>query len=464
MDNRHLKILVLTAAFLCLSVVPPLMAAEPSYNGKPLSEWLLILKIGYNSAGGQMEASAAREAIRHMGTNAIPTLLDILSATDRNKWWVLRRLESRGFREVFKNKNVSAGDLQNMGVQGFGILGTNAVSAIPKLDKMFRRSEACSAAAEALAELGPAGFAALTNGMSDEKLAGVVVWTIGHKGGGDEPTLTRILISALNNPERATRGNAAGFLGSKDAALAIPALIPMLDDKEYYPRERAAHALSSYGPAAKDAVPKLLLLYTNSWDLVYMWALKAIDINTAAEAEQLLVNSGPLSKARGGYTRTKLTNGLELIAGGSIHTEIPKVKNHYLSSAQLYDPKTGKWTETGEMTTIRYYHMAVLLPNGKVLVAGGKSPNRAGRLYDLSSAELYDPATGQWTATGSMHDSHESERIALQLDGKVLVYRGGFDQYPIRGHELYDPATGTWAVVPKEQESSRAWRPAANQR
>jgi hypothetical protein len=432
--------IVLIPVIFCLFVIQSARAAEPVYNGKPLSEWLLILKIGHTSTGEQVEEADAKEAIRQMGTNAIPTLLDILGATDGNKRRVLGRLESRGFREVFQNRNVSTGDLEDMGVQGFGILGTNAVSAVPKINKLFCHSEACSAAAETLAELGPEGFAALTNGMSDKDLAGVVVWTIGHKGGGDVETLTRLLISALNNPERATRGNAADFLGGKDAALAIPALIPMLDDREYYPRTRAAHALSSYGPTAAAAIPKLLSLYTNSWDLAYMWELKAIDMNTAAEAEQLLVNSGPLSKARYGYTETLLTNGMKLIAGGYIHTEFPTNKiNRYLSSAELLDPKTGKWTEAGEMTTARYGHMAVLLRNGRVLVAGG---------FDgKTSAELYDPVTGQWTATSSMHDQHRNERMALQHDGKVLVYSGGFDKYPILGHELYDPATGTWTVV-----------------
>lgn len=185
-----------------------------------------------------------------------------------------------------------------------------------------------------------------------------------------------------------------------------------------------------------------------------MWALKAIDINTAAEAEQMLVNSGPLSKARDGYTETLLTNGIKLIAGGSVHTEFPKEKNQCLSNAELLDSKTGKWTETGEMITARYGHMAVLLRNGKVLVAGGKDQKGNG----LTSSELYDTTSGQWTVTGSMHDSHWCERMALQPDGKVLVYSGGFDNYPIEGHELYDPATGNWTVVPKEQERSRAWR------
>ena len=72
----------------------------------------------------------------------------------------------------------------------------------------------------------------------------------------------------------------------------------------------------------------------------------------------------------------------------------------YLSSAELYDPATGTWTATGALSNTREYHTATLLPNGKVLVAGGYSYNNGNII--LSSAELYDPATGTWTATGSL--------------------------------------------------------------
>ena len=80
--------------------------------------------------------------------------------------------------------------------------------------------------------------------------------------------------------------------------------------------------------------------------------------------------------------------------------------------------QSGTWTETGSLNTARDQHTATLLPNGKVLVAGGMATAR------LASAELYDPASGTWTATGSLATARYDHTATLLPNGKVLVAGG----------------------------------------
>jgi hypothetical protein len=432
--------------FLSLLTVSSVQASEPSYNGKPLSEWLLELKLkhmAHHWEAIQAQTQQPEDAIQQIGTNAIPTLLNILGATERNKWWVLEKLKSREFRKLFHDQDTNLNDLQDVAVNGFGILGTNAVSAIPQINKLFRDWETCSPAAQALAELGPEGFAALTNGLSskNDDIRGVTIWVIGEKAPVDSNTVARLMIGCLSDPQN--RGDAARYLGGKDPVLAIPALLPLLEkDTNHDVVVAAARALSSYGAAAEIAIPKLLSLYTNGWDIRLMWAIKGIDIEAAAKAETLLVNSGPLNGARFGYTTTLLPNGQELIAGGYIHTEFPTVKNRSLASAELLDPTTGKWTETGKMNTARDGHAAILLRNGKVLLVGGRDDKGRG----LTSAELYDPATAKWIETVSANSTHVNDSPVLQHDGKVWI-KGDWNGRQFNGDELYNPVTEKWTVV-----------------
>src|SRR5947199_9022132 len=74
---------------------------------------------------------------------------------------------------------------------------------------------------------------------------------------------------------------------------------------------------------------------------------------------------------------------------------------------------------TGSLATARYFHTATLLPNGKVLVAGGD-----GNGPSQESAELYDPASGTWTATGSLSPGTSEHTATLLPNGKVLVAGG----------------------------------------
>lgn len=159
--------------------------------------------------------------------------------------------------------------------------------------------------------------------------------------------------------------------------------------------------------------------------------------------------TGPMNIARADHWATLLQDGRVLVEGGFYaYTD----GSSYRSSAELYDPATGTWTLTGSMSVARIWHTATLLPNGQVLVAGGVTPNSIS-LFD-SSAELYDPATGKWTPTDSMFAEHEEHTATLLANGQVLVAGGGYLSYwpggtGFRGStaELYDPDAGTWTLT-----------------
>lgn len=155
---------------------------------------------------------------------------------------------------------------------------------------------------------------------------------------------------------------------------------------------------------------------------------------------QTWVATGNMTIARVDDTATLLQDGRVLVVGGQNSTS-------YLASAELYDPTTGTFTATGSMSVARAGHTATLLPNGEVLITGGGNSTTG----PLSSAELYDPATGIFSATGSMASSRSSHAAALLPNGEVLVVGGnpGPDGQPnaTATAEVYDPATGTFSMT-----------------
>jgi WD40 repeat protein len=171
--------------------------------------------------------------------------------------------------------------------------------------------------------------------------------------------------------------------------------------------------------------------------------------------------TGSMVTPREGHTATLLPDGKVLVAGGR-NTTSGNPNGTILGSAELYDASSGSWSATGSMSAARENHTATLLPDGKVLVVGGfavTSDNPNGTT--LATAELYDPATGIWSATGSMSTAREGHTATLLPDGKVLVVSGDTvtvravggstvtDPRPLASAELYDPASGTWTATGK---------------
>jgi hypothetical protein len=115
-----------------------------------------------------------------------------------------------------------------------------------------------------------------------------------------------------------------------------------------------------------------------------------------------------------------------------------------LTSMQLCAATPGEWEYTGSLKAARFHHTATLLPDGRVLVAGGEQ----GRETPLASAELYDPATGTWSFTGSLNTMRKDHALTVLPNGMILVTGGGLaNSIPIASAELYDPGTVVTATM-----------------
>lgn len=173
-------------------------------------------------------------------------------------------------------------------------------------------------------------------------------------------------------------------------------------------------------------------------------ALNSCEIYDPATGKFAL--TGSMANPRGAHTATLLANGKVLIVGGG--------SGHYPSQtiyrdAELYDPVSGKFSPAGQTTVLRHKHAALLLRSGKVLIVGG-SDNRDWR-GEYTSAEIYDPASNTFTASGPMHTARFKipYAVALLPNGKVLVAGGG----PFA--ELFDERTNSFTQIPGSLGAAR---------
>ena len=153
--------------------------------------------------------------------------------------------------------------------------------------------------------------------------------------------------------------------------------------------------------------------------------------------------AGNLKVARAGPSSTLLTTGKVLIAGGVFFTGTPpyNLVANYLASAELYDPTTGTFSLTGSLHTARSGNTATVLGNGNVLMAAGEN-NGANGGY-LGSAEIYNPTAGKFTVTGSLNTPRFLHTAHLLASGEVLIVAGNYHG-SIASAELYNPATGSF--------------------
>ena len=149
--------------------------------------------------------------------------------------------------------------------------------------------------------------------------------------------------------------------------------------------------------------------------------------------------TGPMSYPRWNHSATRLADGRVLVVGGD---DVGGPLTHR-GTAEVFDPATGTWSLTGTLNIPRAAFTATLLPNGTVLVAGGvdNSDNT------VASAEIYDPAAGTWRFTGKLVEPRLVHTATALADGRVLLVGGMTDDFfmwTTGGAEIFDPATETW--------------------
>ena len=142
-----------------------------------------------------------------------------------------------------------------------------------------------------------------------------------------------------------------------------------------------------------------------------------------------------LGAARSGHTATLLPNGKILIAGGYNGAA-------NLNTAELYDPATGAFTSAGTMFDMRSGHTATLLPSGKVLIAGGISAQT------LQTAELYDPTAATFTSTGLLTAARSNHTATLLPNGRVLLAGGAAGAAVLNTTEVYANGSFTATLLP----------------
>ena len=137
-------------------------------------------------------------------------------------------------------------------------------------------------------------------------------------------------------------------------------------------------------------------------------------------------------------TATVLADGRVLVAGGCMPI---KGSQPPFGSAEVFDPATGLFSLTGTMAFARSYDTGVTLPDGRVLFYGGSGITNAN---NVRSAEIYDPAVGRFIPIGNGRSARYWAQPVVLQDGRVLLVGG--DDWPGTA-ELFDPATDTFAAA-----------------
>ncbi|WP_437634337.1 kelch repeat-containing protein [Sorangium sp. So ce854] len=168
----------------------------------------------------------------------------------------------------------------------------------------------------------------------------------------------------------------------------------------------------------------------------------------------------PMNTPRGEHTATVLQDGRVLVAGGYPELDaFPYTTTAAMSLRQveIYDPATRTWSPAAPLGQGRAGHAAILLPNGHVLVAGGRHTSRQTGGTELSLAETYDPVSNTWTVAGNLRLPHPDPTMML-MDGKPVLVGLAWNSRAVLDvfhTAVYDPETRDWTELPYCDNASR---------
>jgi hypothetical protein len=174
------------------------------------------------------------------------------------------------------------------------------------------------------------------------------------------------------------------------------------------------------------------------------------------------VPTGDMANVRTGASAALLYDGRVLVTGGITDiTETtdngPITVTRPTAWAERFSPTGDHFVATATLQNARADHSSTLLPDGRVLVAGGVGVDR----HALSAAEIYDPGTNGWTAVAPMHYARAGHTATLLADGQVLIAGGDDSGVSTDTIELFDPAVGVFNAVEATMSAARIGHAAA---
>jgi HEAT repeat protein len=244
-----------------LVIMWSMSSSEPSYQGRRLSEWLKGFDKPFETTfivSFQDMPVDALEAVRHMGVDSLPTLLEQIQARDSIVVQKLYDLWER--QSVIKFRPTPAIVKQRRASIALAALGPKALQALPRLEKLLQDENTLRPASLAIAYLGHDGVKVLTNALSNPNpvVRRECLTALSNVQTGGEVAIP-ILISSLRDPDPVVQGRAALALAviRDEPWLAIPALTELVA-KTNAARLEAIIALGQYGPMATSAIPQFL--------------------------------------------------------------------------------------------------------------------------------------------------------------------------------------------------------------